>query len=101
MMHWNDLRADPTKVEKHGVRKVNGFEKIAAMPPTLATIDHLRDRLDPTRQIEPINSEQRLVLACWDCNTQRGAQRVAELPIEELHRRAGRGFNTQTHEQSV
>lgn len=90
MLHWNDLRADPTKVKKHGVRSTNGSEKIKDMPATLATIDHLRDRFDPTRQEPPINQEQRWVLACWQCNTDRGNERQAEQPIEVLHERSRR-----------
>ncbi len=87
-MHWNDLRSDPTKVAKHGVRKCNGNEKIKDMPTTLATIEHLRDRYHPERQIDPVNHEQRWALACWKCNTERGNQRTAERPIEELWERS-------------
>ena len=90
MLHWDDLRTDPGKIGKYGVRRVNGVEKIKIMPPTLATVDHLRDRYDPTRQVEPVNQEQRWVLACWQCNTERGNTRTRERPIEELWERAQR-----------
>lgn len=90
MLHWDDLRSDQTKAQKYGVRQVNGMEKIKVMPPNLATVDHLRDRYDPTRQVKPVNNEQRWVLACWQCNTERGNQRTAERPIEELWARSGR-----------
>lgn len=90
MLHWSDLRNDPTKAAKHGVRQINGMEKIKDMPATLATIDHLRDRFDPARQEPNVRHEQRWVLACWQCNTDRGNQRVAERPIEELHERSRR-----------
>jgi hypothetical protein len=91
MLHWNDLRADAGKLQKHGAR-VNalGYLQLSQMPPTLATIDHLRDRLHPDRNVETKNQEQRWVLACWKCNNDRGQQRVAEQPIEELWRRSGR-----------
>src|SRR5581483_5269956 len=89
MLHWNDLRADPGKVAKHGLRRDSkGNEKLKVMPTTLATIDHLRDRYHPERQVAPVNREQRWVLACWQCNTDRGNQRTKERPIEELWERS-------------
>jgi hypothetical protein len=45
------------------------------------TIDHLRDRLDTTRQ-DPCYGEQRLVAACYRCNNGRSKVSTAETPIE-------------------
>lgn len=53
-----------------------------------ATIDHLRDRFDPSRREPAACGEQRLVAACRKCNHDRGAQRQAAQPIEELRRRS-------------
>jgi len=78
MMHWNDWYA------QHRDAK-GGWQ-----PPRLATIDHLRDRFDPTRQI-PARGSQRLVLACRQCNHQRGVESQRQQPLEELQRRAKRG----------
>lgn len=64
-------------------------ERHKPMPPRLCTIDHLRDRFDPTRR-EKASGDQRLVAACWQCNMERGSQRQAQRPIEELHERAQR-----------
>lgn len=41
--------------------------------PELATLDHLRTRLDNTRQEPNTQNEQRTVLSCWACNNARGA----------------------------
>ena len=40
--------------------------------PDLATLDHLRTRLDKNRQEPNVNNEQRTLLACWQCNNLRG-----------------------------
>jgi hypothetical protein len=37
-----------------------------------ATIDHLRDRTNPTRSHPCIPGEKRIVMACWECNNERG-----------------------------
>jgi hypothetical protein len=57
-------------------------------PLNLATVDHLRDRYDPTRQDPPRHGEVRRVLACWRCNNALGAIRTALQPLEELRRRS-------------
>ncbi|MGH2711373.1 MAG: hypothetical protein ACRDH9_09250 [Actinomycetota bacterium] len=57
-------------------------------PLNLATVDHLRDRYDPTRH-EPANGEVRRVLACWKCNHDRERARTAALSKKELWRRSG------------
>jgi hypothetical protein len=63
------------------------------LPPNAATVDHLRSRLDPARQIPPANGERRLVMACHACNTARGSKEGAEhdqlLGPQELWRRSG------------
>lgn len=57
--------------------------------PNLCTIEHLRDRFDPTRREPNHNREQRWVAACWKCNNERNKEREREQPIKELWRRAG------------
>lgn len=89
MLHWSDLRSDPSKVKKYGVvRDANGVEHIKIMPEDLATLEHLRDRYHPARQEQPRQREQRWALACWRCNTDRGNARTKERPIEELWERS-------------
>jgi hypothetical protein len=56
--------------------------------PRMATIDHLDSRLDETRGAFPNHEITRTVLACRECNERRGSTRQAQLPIEELRRRA-------------
>lgn len=86
MMHWNDLHSDPNKQQKHGLRvNQKGEMKLRMMPTTLATLDHLRDRFHPERQVTPINQEQRYVLACWNCNNERGHESTQSQPLEVLH----------------
>lgn len=43
------------------------------------TLDHLRDKFDPLRRMRPTCGERRLVAACYSCNQDRGAARVAEM----------------------
>src|SRR5271154_1934416 len=43
-------------------------------PDNLCTIEHLRDRFDPTRQEPNYNREQRWVAACNKCNNERNRQ---------------------------
>ena len=52
--------------------------------PWTATIDHTKDRLDPTRK-----DGGKWVLACWRCNQVRSNARAKQLPIEEQWRRSG------------
>jgi hypothetical protein len=54
-------------------------------PKNLATLDHLRDRYDPTRR-EPSNGEPRYVMACYDCNQKRGYERTMQQSIEVRRR---------------
>lgn len=67
-------------------------------PLNAATVDHLRDRFDPTRQ-EPIigRPQVRRVLACWECNWARNVYREAQQPIEELWRRSGKTSRASFH----
>ena len=53
-----------------------------------ATIDHLFSRYNPDRQTPNLKNEKRLVLACWQCNQNRGKEESAAQPIEELHKRS-------------
>lgn len=67
MIHWTDSRRN-----------------------RIATVDHLRDRYDPTTRGDPNpDREQRWVLACWECNQRRSDERTAARP-EDLWRRSGR-----------
>ena len=58
-------------------------------PPNMATIDHLKDRLDPDRKINSFDIP-RTVLSCLECNNKRGQERVNNLSKEELWQRSGR-----------
>ncbi len=53
------------------------------IPPNLATIDHLRSRLDPKRRIHK-KKEKRYVLACATCNNLRAKDEVSKTKIERL-----------------
>jgi hypothetical protein len=64
MRHWNDCPEVTTNVRP--------------LPADLATIDHLRDRFDPTRGERTRNGEQRWVLAHQKCNQERGRKREVE-----------------------
>ena len=55
-----------------------------------ATIDHLDDRFSPERGAGMPN-ERRRVLACRQCNQDRGRLSQAAQPIEALHARSHRG----------
>lgn len=63
------------------------------LPPNAATVEHLRSRLDPTRQEPARDQERRLVMACLSCNSVRGsreqAERDARLSKQELWLRNG------------
>lgn len=48
----------------------------------LATLDHLRSRLKPDRQIPNNTNEERTVLSCWLCNNLRG--RLDQLATQEV-----------------
>lgn len=63
------------------------------LPKNTATIDHLRDRFHPRRQ-EPARGEQRYVVACWQCNFERGAESVRRQPKIEIQLRSQKGHRT-------
>lgn len=48
----------------------------------LATLDHLRTRLDGARYEPNMSNEERTVLCCWKCNNVRGT--LTQLVTEEL-----------------
>lgn len=79
MLHWSCRPGKGTRV-----------------PDNIATMEHLHDRYDPLRQTS--ESTQRLVLACFACNSRRGAQRQAEmkaagiLSFREIKKRDTHGF---------
>lgn len=56
-----------------------------------ATLDHLYSRLDGRRGHVTDGTEV-TVLACRQCNHQRGALEVAQRPLEELRREAAKGY---------
>lgn len=51
--------------------------------PNEATLDHLRDRLDPLRRTDP-GGEQRHVMACNECNNRRGRLSVENQSIARV-----------------
>lgn len=58
--------------------------------PSLATVDHLRDRLNPTRYDDLARGEghdDRVVCACYECNCWRGTKAVAGLTVWQLSER--------------
>lgn len=59
--------------------------------PRMATLDHLRDRYDPSRWIPNTSNEIRTVLACYQCNHGRGREKTDSLSKEELWAR-GNGY---------
>lgn len=89
MMHWDDLHSDPLKRERHIVVPHKDGIRVKRPPRNLATIDHLRDRFHPERQV-PANGDKRWVLACWLCNFLRGEARQKQRSIEELRERSDR-----------
>ena len=60
----------------------------------MATLDHLRTRYNPKRQVPSFDKEQ-TVLACWECNHRRGEEDTQNVPIEELHNRAKNNRNSE------
>jgi hypothetical protein len=65
---------------------------IGKLPEDMATIEHLRSRLHPKRQEIPENGEKRIAVACRKCNNEQGSIEQAEVPLEELRRRACEGL---------
>ena len=70
------------------VLMILSFEPQPKPDKRLATIDHLDDRFSSERGWH--SGECRRVLACWECNSKRGAESQAKQPIEELRARAQR-----------
>jgi hypothetical protein len=61
------------------------------IPDDEATLEHLDDRFNPNRGAFP--GEPRIVVACNQCNDQKGRESQASQPIEELWARSGRSPN--------
>ena len=60
-------------------RKLQLIEKPGGkLPDDAATIDHLRSRYDPLRQVPATRNECRRVLACFRCNFERGRKEILE-----------------------
>lgn len=57
------------------------------MRKNIATIEHLDDRWSDSRGRHPLGVE-RTVLACWQCNNEKGKVSQAEQPIELLRQKA-------------
>ena len=83
--HWCH---EPTVLVFRSEKHQTGTDKIPFRKDE-AALDHLYPRFHPKRQIPNTRNEQRIVLACWECNHERGKQQEKELGIEELHIRAG------------
>ena len=47
--------------------------------PNVATIDHLRSKLDPSRQMIDYSQNPRTVLSCSKCNQERAKEEVSKL----------------------
>lgn len=62
---------------------------IQKLPDNFATIDHLRDRFNPHRLVQPVGGEQRWVLACKRCNEARGRASERGQSPEALWERSG------------
>ena len=58
--------------------------------PDVATIDHLRSKLDPSRQIIDNSQNPRTVLSCNKCNQERAKKEVSKLTKKDLWERAKR-----------
>jgi hypothetical protein len=69
---------------------VEPVAKRKEQPHNMATLDHLRSRFDPTRREKPKRGEQRLVMACQECNHRRGAEEIASRSIEQRRIDCGR-----------
>jgi len=63
------------------------LRKREPLPDNFVTIEHVNSR----NQGSPRPLRGQWKLACKRCNEERGAAEEAALPIEELHRRSGRG----------
>lgn len=54
----------------------------------MATIEHLRSRLNPGRRSPQREGEDRTILLCSKCNQDRNTKETEALGLPELHRRA-------------
>jgi len=61
----------------------DSFGKLRHYPNNMATIDHLRSRYDPKRQIHNRN-EKRYILSCVQCNNKREKKETDNIKIEKL-----------------
>lgn len=66
------------------------IKKKETEPKNMATIDHLRDRLNPDRTKPNLDHKKRLVLSCKECNEEKGRDSEKTLPIENLWARSKR-----------
>lgn len=71
-------------------RSKDDQRKPGELPDKQATLEHLRSRLDPTRQEPCIDNNERTVLACRECNETKAAEEELLLSKEELWERSKR-----------
>ena len=77
--HWCKCKLTHPKFVKRG----------DTQPDNMATIDHLRNRLDFNRTEPNTEREARTVLSCKKCNQDRGDESVKSLTKEQLWSRSG------------
>jgi len=70
------------------------------MPETLATFEHLDDRLSEERGQYEGMDKIRIVLACRKCNQKKGVESQKQLNLEELRERSGRFGLRSDHEEN-
>ena len=78
-----------TILPQHVIKGRDGLHRLRHFPDNMATIDHLRSRLDPERG-NHIPSERRYILSCNKCNNKRGKKEVSELDLEKLWKQSKR-----------
>lgn len=71
------------------------------VPKDLATIDHLRSKLNSERLEKGDGRTERTVLACWECNHTSGAEEVSNLLIDEQWERSGRRPQNQKEDENI
>ena len=58
--------------------------RVCKLPPivieSMATLDHIFDRLNPLRRVN--EGHERTRLACWKCNNELGRQTLLNFPVE-------------------
>ena len=69
------------------------FGRHESCPDNMATLDHLRDRLNPKRTEPNQNCEPRTVLSCKKCNELNGKKSEQDLSDGELQRRSSHTKN--------